>query len=65
MDFEMYDLIHLGLGVASGAVDRLGPPVSAAFITYQVIENEQKTSTIQNLLEFGFGFLLGKLVKQR
>ena len=63
--FEMYDLIHLGLGVASGAVDRLGLPVSVSFITYQVIESERKTSTMGDLLVFGFGFLMGKLVKER
>jgi hypothetical protein len=51
--------------VASGAVDRLGLPVSVSFITYQVIESERKTSTMGDLLIFGFGFLMGKIAKGR
>jgi len=63
--FEIADLIHVALGVASGTIDRMGPPVAGAFITYQVIEAEQKTRTLEDLLEFGFGFLIGKLTKSR
>jgi len=59
---DYLSVFHMGLGFVAGYVPILAPVIVLAFVTYQLLEDEDINAKIGDLIEFVAGYILGSIV---